>query len=205
MADNYEIDVTLDELFGTGISSVEQTVESLEPGGINEFTVTLTNGQISVIKVRNGNPGGTPAPVTLASQMTDTSLTYLYLGSEPGYAFAHWYYYNDGWRDSGVYGSGTKGDTGFSPKARVYKIGNTATISITDEDGTTSATVEDGVAPPELVAQNVSVWMDNNITEPEGIIIDKSLLTDGAAADAKKTGDGISSLKSALEHDTKLG
>lgn len=205
MADNYEIDVTLDELFGTGISSVEQTVESLEPGGINEFTVTLTNGQISVIKVRNGNPGGTPVPVTLASQMTDTSLTYLYLGSEPGYAFAHWYYYNDGWRDSGVYGSGTKGDPGYSPKARVSKVGNTATISITDEDGTTSATVEDGVAPPELVAQNVSVWMDNNITEPEGIIIDKSLLTDGAAADAKKTGDEILSLKNALEHDTKLG
>jgi hypothetical protein len=55
MADNYQIDVTLDEIFGTGIASVEQTVETTEPGGVNEYTVTLTNGHVSVFKVRNGD------------------------------------------------------------------------------------------------------------------------------------------------------
>ena len=37
-----------------------------------------------------------------------------------------------------------KGDDGFSPTAKVEKVGNTTTITITDKSGTTTATVKDG-------------------------------------------------------------
>lgn len=42
---------------------------------------------------------------------------------------------------------GTDGTDGFSPIATVTKVGDTATISITDINGTTTATVSDGVSP----------------------------------------------------------
>ena len=37
-----------------------------------------------------------------------------------------------------------KGSDGFSPTAKVEKVGDTATITITDKDGTTTATIKDG-------------------------------------------------------------
>lgn len=37
-----------------------------------------------------------------------------------------------------------KGSDGFSPSAKIEKVGDTATITITDKDGTTTATVKDG-------------------------------------------------------------
>ena len=53
-----KIELYLNEIFGTGILSVEQTVTSLSPGGINEITVTLTSGEESKFYVRNGSGGG---------------------------------------------------------------------------------------------------------------------------------------------------
>lgn len=45
-----------------------------------------------------------PYVVTLAADMTDTGLTYIYIGSEAGYTFGHWYYW-DGvqWADGGAF------------------------------------------------------------------------------------------------------
>ena len=37
-----------------------------------------------------------------------------------------------------------KGADGFSPSAKIEKVGDTATITITDKDGTTTATIKDG-------------------------------------------------------------
>ena len=60
MAENVEvtvdeiIDITLDEIFGTGIDSVVQTITSADPGGVNEITVYLTNGNSYKFYVRNG-------------------------------------------------------------------------------------------------------------------------------------------------------
>lgn len=42
---------------GEGIASVEQTTTSTEPEGVNEVTVTLTNGNTSTFEVRNGKAG----------------------------------------------------------------------------------------------------------------------------------------------------
>lgn len=51
---------------------------------------------------------------------------------------------------------------------------------------------------PANIANAVSNWMDDNLA-PSEWVIDSSLSTSGAAADAKKTGDEISALKSALD------
>lgn len=54
---------------------------------------------------------GQPVPVNLASGMVDTDTIYLYVGSETGYEFAHWYYHNgSAWVDGGLYGDGTAVD-----------------------------------------------------------------------------------------------
>lgn len=54
--------------------------------------------------------GGQPAAVTLASQMTNTSKIYLYMGSEGGYSYNHIYYWNgSAWIDGGAYGGGSTG------------------------------------------------------------------------------------------------
>ena len=51
---------------------------------------------------------------------------------------------------------------------------------------------------PEAIAEGVSDWMDEHLAPGEWVI-DDTLTVQGAAADAKKTGDEISDLKSAIE------
>ena len=114
MADNYEIEVTLEETFGTGIRSVEQTSSSSASGGLNEITVTLTNDQQNKFYIMNGlkgedgkdgRDGSSPIAVTTAEQMTDHSQIYLYGGNEEGYTARHLYYWNGSeWADYGLYG-----------------------------------------------------------------------------------------------------
>ena len=114
MADNYEIEVTLEETFGTGIRSVEQTGSSSASGGLNEITVTLTNDQQNKFYIMNGlkgedgkdgRDGSSPIAVTTAEQMTDHSQIYLYGGNEEGYTARHLYYWNGSeWADYGLYG-----------------------------------------------------------------------------------------------------
>lgn len=43
--------------------------------------------------------------------------------------------------------NGSNGQDGFSPVASISKSGNVATISITDKNGTTTATISDGQTP----------------------------------------------------------
>lgn len=55
-----------------------------------------------------------------------------------------------------------------------------------------------GTPTQAQVAEAVSDWADENITVTTGVVIDQSLSVQGAAADAKKTGDEISDLKNAI-------
>ena len=52
---------------------------------------------------------------------------------------------------------GTDGDDGYSPTANVSKSGKTATITITDKNGTTSAQVEDGTDGTDGVSPTVTI------------------------------------------------
>lgn len=54
-----------------------------------------------------------------------------------------------------------------------------------------------GTSETAIIA-GVQDWMDDNLTSPTNPIVDASLSLSGAAADAKKTGDEISDLKSAI-------
>ena len=42
---------------GVSVASVEQTTESTDDGGMNEITVTLSDGKQSKIRIRNGSKG----------------------------------------------------------------------------------------------------------------------------------------------------
>ena len=55
----------------------------------------------------------------------------------------------------------------------------------------------DIVAP--YIPPRVTEWLEANITEPTGVVIDTSLTVSGACADAKATGDAINDLKSDIE------
>ena len=49
---------------------------------------------------------GDPKTFTAASQLTDTSKIYVYIGETGTYTYGHWYYYAGGaWIDGGVYGT----------------------------------------------------------------------------------------------------
>ena len=63
-----------------------------------------------------------------------------------------------------------------------------------------SAWSDAGTPTQEQVADAVSDWADEHITVTTGVVIDTSLSVAGAAADAKKTGDEITDLKSAIAH-----
>lgn len=49
---------------------------------------------------------GSPLTASTAAAMTNTDKVYVYTGSESGYLYGHWYYYNGtAWTDGGVYQS----------------------------------------------------------------------------------------------------
>ena len=56
---------------------------------------------------------GSPLTASTAADMTNTDKVYVYTGSESGYLYGHWYYYNGtAWTDGGVYQSqGVQTDT----------------------------------------------------------------------------------------------
>jgi len=89
-------------------------VPSWSPSGLDASSATA--GQAPIADgaggwawgdVQGSGSGGQPTPVTLASDMTDTSKVYLYTGSESGYNAGHVYYYDgSAWVDGGQYGGG---------------------------------------------------------------------------------------------------
>lgn len=62
-----------------------------------------------------------------------------------------------------------------------------------------SAWSDAGTPTQEQVAEAVSDWASEHISVETGVVIDNSLSVSGAAADAKKTGDEISDLKSQID------
>lgn len=63
-----------------------------------------------------------PLVAATAAAMTDTTKVYVYTGSETGYTFGHWYYYNGtAWADGGVYNS-----TAFNTDATLSHQGEAA-------------------------------------------------------------------------------
>jgi hypothetical protein len=65
---------------------------------------------------------GSPKPVSLVSQMTDNTKSYVYTGTESGYTSGHWYYWNgSAWADGGVYQSAGIADQSVKLKSLNFK------------------------------------------------------------------------------------
>lgn len=100
--------------------------------------------------------GGQPTPITLASQMVDHDVLYLYLGNESGYDYGYIYaYLNGAWTKTSLYG---KGDDGYSPSVTLEEVATGVKISVTNESGTSIATVENGTATDA----QVDAWLDEH-------------------------------------------
>ena len=61
-----------------------------------------------------------------------------------------------------------------------------------------------GKIESELVTQTITDWLDENVAQETGYVIDKSLTVEDAAADAKKTGQEITNLKSAVSDNNNI-
>ena len=118
---------------GIGIASISKTGTV---GFVDTYTITYTNGTTSTFTVNNGKDGTDGvdghSPVITTNRVGKT-VTILADSVAIGSV------------EDGVDGiDGQDGADGFSPIANVSKAGDTATISITDENGTTTASVSDG-------------------------------------------------------------
>jgi hypothetical protein len=72
---------------------------------VNKADITYVDTKISSIT------SSSPKPVSLVANMTDTTKTYVYTGSENGYTSGNWYYYNgSAWTSGGVYQATALGD-----------------------------------------------------------------------------------------------
>ena len=74
-----------------------------------ETQIQALRAEVSSItfKINNFN-GGLPTPVTMAEEMLDEDLLYLYMGDETGYQHGYWYYYdhsNYSWEPGAQYGA----------------------------------------------------------------------------------------------------
>ena len=131
-------------------------------GTAGQVLSTLGNGATEWVDMTATGGGGTPIVARTAADMTDHDAIYVYVGSESGYVNGHWYYYSEGaWVDSGQYGvgiNGEDGEDGFSPIVTVNESQIGVEISVTDKNGTTTASVENGTATDAQVA----AWLDDH-------------------------------------------
>ena len=113
--------------------AVEWANESGSGGGTSDYTDLTNKPQINSVTL-SGNKSSSDLGLLEASDITASKVgdtTTIYVN---GVAIAT---VKDGT-------DGQDGEDGYSPSASVSKSGDTATISITDKDGTTTATVTDG-------------------------------------------------------------
>lgn len=111
---------------GVGISKLEQTTTSVEDGGINIWTATLTDRSTYQFEVRNGQRG--EKGLRGAPGVKGDPFTYADFTAEQLVAL-----------------KGPAGANGVSPTVSISKNGKVTTITIKDATGTKTATINDGV------------------------------------------------------------
>lgn len=139
---------------GNGISNISKTGSS---GLVDTYTITYTNGNETTFTVTNGSSIST-IEKTSTSGLVDTYTITLTNGDTKTFTVTNG-------RDGT---DGQDGSDGYSPTATVTKSGNTTTISITDREGTTTETINDGIVYQDgtgidISNNTISVTDYNNI------------------------------------------
>ena len=126
---------------GATISTIAKTGTS---GLVDTYTITLDDGRTQTFTVTNGKS-------IVSITKTDTT----------GLVDTYTITFNDSTTQTFTV------TNAYSPTATVTKTNSVATISITDKDGTTTATVSDGAPGYEVPANSVIGW-DSDDTIPNG-------------------------------------
>lgn len=74
---------------------------AVDRDSLNEYTQKLTAKFKTMFAARSAI--GSPLVASTAAAMTDTTRIYVYTGSETGYNFGDWYYYDGSWKSGGLY------------------------------------------------------------------------------------------------------
>lgn len=156
--------------------------------GINEL---ILNG-ISYDFAGSGGEGGQPTPITLASQMIDTNVIYLYLGSESGYSYGYIYaYVNNVWTKTTLYGKGQDG-TATDSQVETYVnewLDSHPEATTTVADGSiTTIKLADGAVTEEKLSSEILTGVRNTYHD-SGDMYD--LLAPLEVVSMKKTGKRI--------------
>ena len=192
--DDFENAVYGEEVRDSMISAIKKIHDIADRAAGAPDASSATAGQAPIADGQGGwawgniEAGGQPTAVNTASEMEDTEKLYLYLGDESGYQYGYIYAYTNGtWTSTGLYGKGEDGASGadgYSPTASVSQTATGVSISITDKDGTTTATVENGTATDEQVASWLNEHPEATTTVQDGAIT-TTKLADGAVTEDK--------------------
>lgn len=117
--------VTVIDKEGTTTANIYNGTDGTDGNGIADISQTSTSGNVDTYTITYDNGDATTFNVTNGINGQDGQ---------------------DGQ-------DGADGQDGFSPIATVSKVGDTATISITDKNGTTTATVQDGTQANAFTAE----------------------------------------------------
>lgn len=157
------------------LEDIVQTTTSYADGGVNIVTAYLSDGTTQDFQIRNGHkgsqgdPGTTGADATVAVGTTTTlpagsNATVTNVGVPSAAVF------NFGIPKGDTGAAGQDGTDGYSPTATVTKTGDTATITITDLNGTTTATVSDGTDANVVDAYSTSTTDAYSANYVNGVI-----------------------------------
>ena len=86
----------------------EVYADPVDPGSVpseSELNGLVAEAQYWAENARS-SAYGSPLVSETAAEMIETDRVYVYTGSETGYTAGHWYYYDAGWQDGGIYQSG---------------------------------------------------------------------------------------------------
>lgn len=154
MLSNDEIQKIIDDI-ESGAYDVVDVLEAIASAAKGEDVRAALYA--SVYATKNAQINGQPKIVTLAENMTNKDVKYLYLGSEEGYDYGYVYaYVGDTLTKLNLYGEG------YSPSVSVTQIPTGVRVSVTDGHGTTTADVENGTATDAQVETYVGEWLDEH-------------------------------------------
>lgn len=110
----FEVSEQMAAAYGDGRATVELVVNGeiagtslillqIEENPVPEDAIESSNEYQTIYDLYDQIKSTIVNPVTRASEMTDTSIVYLYIGDETGYNKGHMYYYNGStWVDAGI-------------------------------------------------------------------------------------------------------